>query len=118
MAKVKKQKNYAIKSARGITDTIFASWLECEPLVKGCQSVYKSFYTLDEVEHYLQTVDVGKIVEQTQKGIEKKKKQKATTKLIQTRIPKDIYAEFLCKCEEMGTTTDRMILELIREWLE
>ncbi|MGV8982109.1 hypothetical protein [Clostridium sp.] len=39
-------------------------------------------------------------------------------KLIQTRIPREIYAEFLCKCEEMGFPTDIVILKLIKEWIE
>ena len=117
MAKAKKQKYYAIKKAREITDTVLGlSWEQIKPLVQGCNSVYKSFYTVEEAEHYLKTIDADKVIEQAHKGMEKKKKLKATTKLIQTRIPKDTYAEFLCKCEEMGFTTDTVIL--IKERVE
>ena len=119
MAKIKKQKFYAIKKARDITDTVLGlSWEQVKPLVQGCNSVYKSFYTVDEAEHYLKTIDVDNALKQVIEGKEKAKIKKTTTKAIQTRIPKDIYAEFLCKCEEMGFTTDTVILKLIKERVE
>ena len=119
MAKVKKQKFYAIKKARDIADTILVKpWEEVKPLVEGCKSVYKGFDTWVEANHYLKTIDADKVAKQTIKGMEKKKVIKATTKLIQTRIPKEIYEEFLCKCEEMGFSTDTVILKLIKEWIE
>ena len=40
-----KQKYYAIKLGKGVRDKIVTSWSECEALVKGYKSVYKSFKT-------------------------------------------------------------------------
>ena len=119
MTKIKKQKYYAIKKARSMSDTILTiPWEQVKPLVQGCNSVYKSFNTKEEAEHYLKTIDTEKAIKQVVKGKEQTRKKKATTRAIQTRIPKDIYAEFLCKCEEMEFSTDTVILKLIKEWVE
>lgn len=49
----KQQKYYAIKVGKGVKDKIVTSWSECEALVKGYPSVYKSFKTEEEALEYL-----------------------------------------------------------------
>ena len=112
------KKYYAIKLGKNVTDKIVTSWKTCKPLVIGCPSVFRSFTIKEDAEQYLKTVNKAKVLEIKAKSMEKKKVIKATTRTIQTRIPKDIYAEFLCKCEEMEFSTDTVILKLIKEWIE
>ena len=118
MAKVKKQKYYAVKIGKNTTDKIFNTWEECKPLVTGCKSVYKSFIAEEDAKHYLKVVDSAMVIEQTKKGMEKHKKLKATTRLIQARIPKELHDQFIKKCEEMEQDTSMVILNMIKEWIE
>lgn len=48
-----KTKYYAIKVGRDVTDKIVTSWEECEKLVIGYPSVYKSFKTEKEAKSYI-----------------------------------------------------------------
>lgn len=110
--KKKKTKYYAIKEGKGVKDLIVMSWEECSKLVLGYNSVYKSFTTKEEAEKYLKGVNVAKMKEKAIKGMEAKKKQKATTKVISVRIDKDIYNDFIEKCSKLELTK-----EMIEEWL-
>lgn len=51
----------------------------------------KIFTNEEETKNYLSTVNFKKVKEQTVFGIEKKKNVKLTTKLVQARIPKELY---------------------------
>lgn len=118
MAKPKEKKYYAIKKGKGVKDKIIDTWEECSKLVLGYSSVYKSFATLEEAEKYLGTVNVEKVREQTTFVREKKKKVKATTSLVQARVPKELYARFEEKCNEYGWEIGEGIIKLMEEWLD
>jgi len=120
MAKKKKivKKYYAIKEGIGTKDKIVGTWEICSKLVLGYNSVYKSFLTMKEAEEYLNNIDVEKIKEQTSYGIEKQKKIKLTTKLIQARIPKELCAKFEKKCNEYEWEVDKVLISLIEEWVD
>lgn len=118
MAKPKEKKYYAIKVGRGVKDKIVRSWEECKSFTDGYNSVYKSFITLGEAEAYLGRVNVEKVNEQTKFVIEKKKKVKANTSLVQARVPKELYIKFQEKCNENGWEIGEAIKKLIEEWLD
>lgn len=111
----KVSKFYAIKVGKGTENKIVTTWKECEALVNGYPSVYKSFKTKEEAEIYLKEVVVAKVIKQT----EYKRKVKATTMLTpQIKIKSELVERFNKKCEEIGLS-DRTILEsLIKEWLD
>lgn len=111
------KKYYAIKEGKGVKDKIVRTWGECKELVLGYPAVYKSFKTEEEAKAYLGKIDVKKVKEQTKVGIEKKKKVKATTRLIQTRIDKELYEQFANKCAEMEQEEDIVIKNMIKEWV-
>lgn len=48
-----KKKYYAIKVGKDVTDKIVDNWEECEKLVKGYPSVYKSFKNKKEAKSYI-----------------------------------------------------------------
>lgn len=117
MSKKVKVKYYAIKEGKGIKNKIVRTWEECSKLVLGYNSVYKSFKTEEDALKYLNSVDVKKVKEQTKKGMEHKKKIKETTRLIQARIPKELYNNFIDKCVRMDMDKDIIIKKMIEEWL-
>lgn len=51
------------------------------------------------------------------KSIEASKKKRATTKAINFRVPNKIYDDFMNKVEESGLTKDKILLEMIKEWI-
>ncbi|CUU51197.1 RNase H1/viroplasmin domain-containing protein [Clostridium beijerinckii] len=114
MAKSKnKTKYYAIKEGKGVKDKIVNSWTECQKLVLGYPAVYKSFRTKDEAMEYLGTVNVIKVKEQSIKGMESKKKLKATTKVLTVRLDKDLLERFDSKCENIGLTKEIILKGMI-----
>ena len=50
MSKKKKQKYYAIKEGKGVKNKIVRTWTECKELVLGYPSIYKSFYTEEDLK--------------------------------------------------------------------
>ena len=52
----RKKKVYAIKVGKGVEDKIVNSWEECEKLVIGYPSVYKSFRNIKEANKYLKNM--------------------------------------------------------------
>lgn len=119
MAKNKKlvKKYYAIKVGRGVKDKIVSTWEECKKYTYGYHSVFKAFITLGEAEEFLRYVNVEKVREQATFVIEKEKIIKATTSLVQARVPKGLYTEFQVKCNEYGWETDKGLIKLIEEWV-
>lgn len=115
--KKKKTKYYAIKEGKGVKDLIVETWEECSKLVLGYNSVYKSFKTKEEAKSYLKSVDVSKVKEKAIKGMEANKIKKATTKTINVKIDKDLYDDFLEKCSKLELTKEKIIKEMIEEWL-
>ena len=49
-SKNKKQKYYAIKEGKGVKNKIVRTWSECKELVLGYPSIYKSFYTEEDLQ--------------------------------------------------------------------
>lgn len=117
MAKKAQKKYYAIKEGKGVKDKIVNTWTECKELVLGYPAVYKSFKTKDEAMEYLGNVDVKKVKKQTEKGMEFRKKQKATTKLLSARLEKELVEDFENKCEQMGMTKEMILKGMLEEWL-
>lgn len=117
MSKKVKKKYYAIKEGKNVKNIIVNTWGECSKLVLGYNSVYKSFLTKEEAEKYLITVDVTKVKAQSKKGMEERKIRKATTKVLQIRLPSEIYNDFLKKCDELELDSDKTLENMIREWI-
>ena len=118
MAKKKGKKFYAIKEGKGVTNLILDTWDECEPLVKGYPSVYKSFITKEEAETYLGSVNVQEVKEQTIKGMEARKEKTKKGRAIVIRLPKDIYEKFENRCSELDTEKEKVMESLVLEWLD
>lgn len=66
---------------------------------------------------YLSKVDVSKVREQAKFVMKKDRKLKATTRLLQVRIPIDLYAGLEKKCNEYGWELDKAISNLVKEWI-
>ena len=116
-----KQKYYAIKLGKGVRDKIVTSWSECEALVKGYQSVYKSFKTEEEALEYLKAIkDVDKTLEENNKAMEYKKKGTVSVAnlLKGVRIDKVIAEEFESKCNDLNISKEKILNELIKEWVD
>lgn len=116
--KSKRKKYYAIKEGNGVENIIVRSWSQCSKLVLGYKAVYKSFLTEEEALKYLDTVDVEKVKEQTKKGIELKKIRKETTRAFTIRLDKKLYDDFIAKCDAFEMSKEKMIEEMIKEWVE
>ena len=116
-----KQKYYAIKEGKDVKNKIVMSWNECKEIVLGYPSIYKSFNTEEEAIKYLNGIkdkDVPIIKEKVKANIKAKKERKATTRAISFRVPNDIYNEFINKVKETGMDKDKILLEMIKEWIE
>ena len=114
---VKTPKYYAIKEGKGVKDIIVRSWAECEKLVKGYPSVYKSFKTEEEALEYLNTVNTELVKEQAKKGMEATKKKRATTRVLSVRLDKDLVIKFEEKCQAMNMTKELVLKGMLEEWL-
>ena len=120
----KQQKYYAIKVGKGVKDKIVTSWSECEALVKCYPSVYKSFKTEDEALEYLKAIkDVNKKLEENNKAKEYNKAKKRGTVSIANvfkgvRIDKEVAEEFEAKCNDLNISKEKILNELIKEWVE
>jgi viroplasmin and RNaseH domain-containing protein len=115
--KEKVKKVYAIKVGNGVNDIIVQTWEECKGLTDGYNSVYKSFSTQEEAVEFLGTVDAEKVRAQTTFMMEKKKKIKENTLLVQARVPKATYSKYAEKCNENGWEIGEGIIKLIEEWV-
>lgn len=118
MAKKKANKFYAIKEGNGVTNLIVNTWDECSKLVLGYNSVYKSFKTREEAEKYLNIVNVDEVKEQAIKGMEANRSKRKKTKAITIRLPNEIYLEFENRCTRLDKEKEKIIENLIKEWLE
>lgn len=120
----KQQKYYAIKVGKGIKDKIVTSWSECEALVKCYPSVYKSFKTEEEAKEYLGAIkDVKKKLEDNNKAKEYNKAKKRGTVSIANllkgaRIDKEVAEEFEVKCNDLNISKEKILNELIKEWVK
>lgn len=119
-----KQKYYAIKTGKGVKDKIVTSWSECEALVKGYPSVYKSFKSEEEAKLYLGSIkDTDKKLEENNKAMEyNKAKKKGTVSVANffkgVRIDKTIAEEFESKCNDLNISKEKILNELIKEWVD
>ena len=114
----KKAKFYAIKEGKGVSNLIVNTWSECESLVKGYNSVYKSFRTKEEAENYLGSVKVEEVKEKAIIGMEVRKSKKKKGQAIVIRLPKEVYESLENKCSMMDTEKEKVIESLVMEWLE
>lgn len=120
----KQQKYYAIKVGKGVKDKIVTSWSECEALVKGYPSVYKSFKTEEEAKEYLGTIkNVKKKLEDNKKAMEHNKAKKKSTVSVAhllkgVRIDKEVAEEFESKCNDLNISKEKILNELIKEWVD
>lgn len=119
-----KQKYYAIKLGKGVKDKIVTSWSECEDLVKCYPAIYKSFKTEDEALEYLGSIkDTDKKLEENNKAMEyNKAKKKGTVSVANffkgVRIDKTIAEEFESKCNDLNISKEKILNELIKEWVD
>ncbi len=119
-----KQKYYAIKIGKGVKDKIVTTWSECEDLVKGYPAIYKSFKTEDEALEYLGAIkDVKRKLEDNNKAMEyNKAKKKGTVSVANllkgVRIDKVIAEEFESKCNDLNISKEKILNELIKEWVD
>ena len=121
MSKKKKQKYYAIKEGNGVKNKIVRTWSECKELVLGYPSIYKSFVTEEEAIKYLGGIrdkDIPAMQEKVKSNIKASKKRRSTTKSINFRVPNEIYDEFMQKVDETGLDKDKILLEMIKEWID
>ncbi|MBS4956600.1 MAG: RNase H1/viroplasmin domain-containing protein [Clostridium sp.] len=120
----KQQKYYAIKEGKDVKNKIVRTWSECEALVKCYPSVYKSFKTEDEALEYLGTIkDVKKKLEENNKAKEYNKAKKRGTVSIANllkgvRIDKEVAEEFEAKCNDLNISKEKIVNELIKEWVD
>ena len=54
----KGKKYYAIKIGNQVSDLIVETWEECQKLVIGYPSIYKSFKTQKEAQNYLDSISL------------------------------------------------------------
>lgn len=119
-----KQKYYAIKTGKGVKDKIVTSWSECKELVLGYPSIYKSFKTEEEALEYLGAIkDVKRKLEENNKAMEYNKiKKKGTVSVANflkgVRIDKTIAEEFESKCNDLNISKEKILNELIKEWVD
>ena len=119
-----KQKYYAIKTGKGVKDKIVTTWSECKELVLGYPSVYKSFKTEEEALEYLKAIkDVDKKLEENNKAMEYNKDKKKSTVSVANllkgvRIDKAIAEEFESKCNDLNISKEKILNELIKEWVD
>ena len=121
MSKKKKQKYYAIKEGKGVKNKIVRTWTECKELVLGYPSIYKSFSTEEEARKYLNGIkdkDIPVIQDKVKINIQSSKKRRSSTKAISFRVPNEIYNEFIKKVDETGLDKNKILLEMIKEWIE
>ena len=124
MSKKKKQKYYAIKEGKGVKNKIVRTWSECKELVLGYPSIYKSFKTEEEALEYLKAIkDVDKKLEENNKAMEYNKiKKKGTVSVANVfkgvRIDKVIAEEFESKCNDLNISKEKILNELIKEWVD
>lgn len=118
MASKKVKKFYAIKEGKGVSNLIVNTWDECSKLVLGYNAVYKSFKTKEEAEKYLGSVNVAEVKEKAIKGMEARKTKKKNTRALSIRLSKDIYDEFEKRCLELDKEKEKVIEEMIKEWID
>ena len=124
MSKKKKQKYYAIKEGKGVKNKIVRTWSECKELLLGYPSIYKTFYTEEEALEYLKAIkDTDKKLEENNKAMEyNKAKKKGTVSVANllkgVRIDKVIAEEFESKCNDLNISKEKILNELIKEWVD
>lgn len=108
-----KHKYYAIKVGKGVTDKIVDTWAECEPLVLGYPSVYKSFKTHEEAQTYLKTVDAEKIIDKRRRV----KNFNADKEVLTVRLDRNLAQKYIDKCKELNLEEDSILRNMIQEWV-
>ena len=62
--------------------------------------------------------DIPVIQDKVKINIQSSKKRRSSTKAISFRVPNEIYNEFIKKVDETGLDKDKILLEMIKEWIE
>lgn len=117
-----KQKYYAIKVGKGVTNVIVETWKECEELVSGYHAIYKSFKSREEAEVYLNPNKVIDKDKNNNKEIKinklKKKKREKDKVEVSIMISSKLYSKFLKRCENMKMNESKTLTSLMNEILE
>ena len=74
-----------------------------------------------EARKYLNGIkdkDIPVIQDKVKINIQSSKKRRSSTKAISFRVPNEIYNEFIKKVDETGLDKDKILLEMIKEWIE
>ena len=50
--------------------------------------------------------------------IQSSKRRRSSTKAINFRVPNEVYNEFIKKVDETGLDRDKILLEMIKEWID
>ena len=120
----KQEKYYAIKDGKGVKNKIVKTWSECKELVLGYPAIYKSFKTEEEAKEYIEAIkDVKKKLEDNKKAIEHNKARKKGTVSIAyifkgVRIDREVAEEFQAKCHDLNISKEKILNELIKEWVD
>ena len=86
-----------------------------------CDSPLYVFSTEEEARKYLNGIkdkDIPVIQDKVKINIQSSKKRRSSTKAISFRVPNEIYNEFIKKVDETGLDKDKILLEMIKEWIE
>ena len=51
-------------------------------------------------------------------NIQSSKRRRSSTKAINFRVPNEVYNEFIKKVDETGLDRDKILLEMIKEWID
>ena len=79
------------------------------------------FSTEEEARKYLNGIkdkDIPVIQDKVKINIQSSKKRRSSIKAISFRVPNEIYNEFIKKVDETGLDKDKILLEMIKEWIE
>ena len=113
--KLKEIEKYVVKNK------IVRTWSECKELLLGYPSIYKTFYTEEEAIKFLGGIndkDIPAIKEKIKVNIQSSKRRRSSTKAINFRVPNEVYNEFIKKVDETGLDRDKILLEMIKEWID
>lgn len=120
----KKSKYYAIKVGKGVKDKIVTTWSECEKLVKGYPSIYKSFRTKEEALEYLSILrNIELKVKENNKAMEYNKVKKQGTVSIAhlfkgVRVDRNVAEMMEEKCKDLNISKEKLLNELLKEWVD
>ena len=116
--KTKPKKYYAIKEGKGVTNKIVDTWEECKKYVNGYNAVYKSFFSIEECEEYLGTVNVEKVKASKEYVMEQKRIKKETKgNTININISEEMKRDLELRSKKVGLKVDDIIRFALNQYL-